>query len=94
LTASIAQFVVSIHDGKVTSQGSIDDALRMDSSLLVETLEEKNHEEQQKSAFDPPEKYEFDESGKLVIAEDIAEGQVGMSACKLCSQLLGLSEYL
>lgn len=62
----------------------------MDSSLLIEALEEKTPEDQPKPTFEPPEKYEFDESGKLVIAEDVAEGQVGMSACVFLPRLLSL----
>ena len=81
LTKSIAQFVVTIRDGKVASQQTINDALRMDSYLLAEAITEA--EVEKTGSDDPAGKDESkSEDGKLIADEEIGEGNVGLAACK------------
>ncbi|OSD00621.1 P-loop containing nucleoside triphosphate hydrolase protein [Trametes coccinea BRFM310] len=87
IVSPIADFVVDIGlDGRILSQGSLENALARDTKLLHEVEEER--EELEKAELDrgieklddPAAKQA---AGKLVVAEEREEGHVGWSAVKL-----------
>ncbi|QRW00058.1 ABC transporter transmembrane region [Ceratobasidium sp. AG-Ba] len=88
MVSEVADFVVSLgSDGRIASQGSIADALRLNSKLRAEVEKE---EELEKKADEPidenvpaDEKEKKKSDGKLIVAEEIAEGRVGWSALKM-----------
>ncbi|KAI0351013.1 multidrug resistance-associated ABC transporter [Trametes cingulata] len=85
LVRPIAELVVALGaDGRIVSQGSIDKTLQEDRELLVEL---ETEEQQLKRAEEQVDKLEVPEDdpqkGKLVVAEEIAEGQVGWKALRL-----------
>ncbi|KAG7091560.1 hypothetical protein E1B28_010587 [Marasmius oreades] len=92
LTASLADFVVSVKDGRIMSQGSLDVALQNVESLVEEverkTVELKNEEEKEEeeessaSSEDVPD-------GKLIVAEEVQYGQVGSSSAKMYGYAFG-----
>ncbi|EGO28521.1 hypothetical protein SERLADRAFT_354415 [Serpula lacrymans var. lacrymans S7.9] len=78
----VAHFVVSIgSNGRVLSQGSISDVVAHDDKLAAEVL--KDNEEEQKVSDTEEEAVQRKQDGKLILAEEIAEGRVGRSAFKL-----------
>ncbi|EJF61844.1 P-loop containing nucleoside triphosphate hydrolase protein [Dichomitus squalens LYAD-421 SS1] len=81
LIRPIANFLVALgSDGRVVSQGSLDEALQKDRELLEELkTEEALH--QADTELERPNIDGHDTSdGKLVIAEEISEGRVGWNA--------------
>lgn len=83
MASPIADFVVSLSDGHIVSQGSVSDALQKDARLV----EEVKHEEE---ALELEEDVEGGETaddgvkakdGKLTVAEEIAVGHVSWPAC-------------
>ena len=92
MTSSIAEFVVSLgSDGRIRSQGSVSDALAKDNALRKELKEEKEAIEKaqhgMEAAEDPAEEVQGEAAkqaaGKLIIAEEMAEGHVGWPASTL-----------
>ncbi|QRV86037.1 ABC transporter transmembrane region [Ceratobasidium sp. AG-Ba] len=88
MVSEVADFVVSLgSDGRIASQGSIDDALRLNSKLRAEVEKEEELEKKadetvdENTPVDGKEKKKSD--GKLIVAEEIAEGHIGWSALKL-----------
>lgn len=89
MASPIADFVVSLHDGHIVSQGTVSDALKKDEKLA----EEFKHDEE---AMELEENEELEAGehadvvatpaksgeGKLVVAEEIAVGHVSWQACK------------
>jgi hypothetical protein len=61
------------------------DALMNNSKLRKEVKAEREQKEKDDSVVDPPqvEAKEAEESGKLILAEEIAEGHVAWSALKM-----------
>lgn len=91
MASPIADFVVSLSDGHIVSQGSVSDALQKDARLV----EEVKHEEE---ALELEEDVEGGETadtgtkpkdGKLTVAEEIAVGHVSWPACTFSLILLG-----
>lgn len=90
MAAPIADFVISLHDGHIVSQGSVRDALAKDKALAEELKHEEEameldeHEEAEASGSDDPaapgEPTKAKE-GKLVVAEEIEVGHVSWKAC-------------
>ena len=88
LTSSIADFVVSVGtDGRVHSQLSVSDALSTDNTLLKELEAEKeaiDKAEHEPDAENSAKATQVDAAeyphGKLIAAEEIAEGHVGWPA--------------
>lgn len=87
MASPLANFVISLHDGHVVSQGSIKDALSRDKALAEEFEQDKEaikmDENEEVEAAEPA---ELDTpaktgDGKLVVAEEIAEGHVSWKAC-------------
>ncbi|KZV74802.1 P-loop containing nucleoside triphosphate hydrolase protein [Peniophora sp. CONT] len=93
LTRSIADFVVSLgSDGHVTSRGSVSDALAMDVTLAHEVEEEVQIIEKSEVVGDaekPVAPTKGKPSGKLVMAEEVAEGHVSWSALSMYLSALG-----
>ncbi|EKM56946.1 uncharacterized protein PHACADRAFT_172648 [Phanerochaete carnosa HHB-10118-sp] len=96
MVSPLAEFVVSLQDGHIVSQGSVGDALKKD----VQLEEELKHEEEV-IELDEAEEATADSAdpanpgapgkkdGKLVVAEEIAVGHVGWAAFKLFLGELG-----
>lgn len=72
-------------DGRILSQGSLSRALAKNKKLAVEMMEEtdelKKHETE--IDYEVPDAFPSKSDGKLIVAEEIAEGHVGWSARKL-----------
>ncbi|KAL0572670.1 hypothetical protein V5O48_009294 [Marasmius crinis-equi] len=96
LVAPIADFVVSVKDGKIMSQGTLDVALSKDESLAAEMQEQiedlKEDEEkvgQEEPSKDPEAPAATEGQGKLIIEEEVQMGRVGSSAGKLYASAFG-----
>lgn len=82
MASPIADFVVSLSDGRIVSQGSVSDALRKDARLV----EEVKHEEEAIELEEDVESAEAADAeakpkdGKLTVAEEIAVGHVSWPA--------------
>ena len=88
LASPIAEYVVSMRDGKIHSQGSLSKALEKDARLSAEAQEDvarisKAEEHDELSS----ESKTRANRGKLVVDEEISEGHVGWAARK-CSLLV------
>ncbi|KAI0328372.1 multidrug resistance-associated ABC transporter [Cubamyces sp. BRFM 1775] len=93
LTRPIADFVVALGlNGRIASQGSLEKTLREDKELSAELAEEEAQlkladEELPQSQFDSHgierAQKDADKSGKLVVAEEVEEGQVGWNTLRL-----------
>lgn len=79
----ISEFVVSLgNDGRILSQGSVQDAIAHDAALAEEIKHEEETielDEAESQTFDEPKK---PKSGQLVVAEEIADGHVSWHSCK------------
>lgn len=83
LASPIARFVVSIGpDGKIASQGSVSDALNQNKALLAEYSEQEPGPDVTVEPAEGPAGEKEKQSGKLISAEDIVEGHVGIPACE------------
>ncbi|EIN13416.1 P-loop containing nucleoside triphosphate hydrolase protein [Punctularia strigosozonata HHB-11173 SS5] len=93
MASPIADFVVSLgSDGRILSQGTVSDALAKDKALKAEVVEEAKALEKVEDEVDPEEDLDVaveKKDGKLVLAEEIAEGHVGWPALKLYASSLG-----
>jgi hypothetical protein len=83
LTRSVAQFTVSLGlEGRVISQGSIQEALDKDVKLSIEASDDQARleaaDEKTDASSTAPEKPAA--SGKLIVEEELVEGGVGWSA--------------
>lgn len=91
MAAPIADFVVSLRDGRIVSQGTIKEALKTDHQLAEEFKHDKeaierdaNEERTAEGADGPnPGNAAAPSEGKLVVAEEVAVGRVSWKACKL-----------
>ncbi|KAI0656583.1 multidrug resistance-associated ABC transporter [Cubamyces menziesii] len=90
LTRPIADFVVALgSDGRIASQGSLEKTLREDMELLAELAEEEAQLKHADEAFSQSEhesenaQKDGDQSGKLIVAEEVEEGQVGWKTIRL-----------
>lgn len=84
MVAPIADFVVDMRaDGRILSQGSLDNVFKHDSHLVKEVTEERRvlekaeHENGVEKLEDAVAKQT---AGKLVVAEEMEDGHVGWSA--------------
>lgn len=97
LVRPIARFIVSIKDGRVASQASIEDAILSNKELAVEiekdeeAVERANEEIDPQSAPNEPSARD----GKLILKEEVELGHISWSACALfitCLKLLTLAD--
>ncbi|KAF5368905.1 hypothetical protein D9758_002958 [Tetrapyrgos nigripes] len=90
LTQPIASFVVSMKSGRVTSQGSVADALSHNKALAAEVMREEQLMEVAEEQIDleePTVKKSHD--GKLIVAEEVELGHLGWPTVKLFLTSLG-----
>ena len=92
MVSPIADFVVDVGpDGRILSQGSLENALAHDSKLLKEVEQETEELQKAEQEIDG-EKTEDANSpssaGKLVVAEEVAVGHVGWRASEQTIPLL------
>jgi hypothetical protein len=80
----IASFVVAMGlDGRVSSQGSITDALLSDSLLEAKSIEEEHVLNKVDSEVDNPSPAkEQHNDGKLIVAEEVEQGHISWASCK------------
>lgn len=98
MVSEVADFVISIgSDGRIVSQGSVDDAYRSNPRLKAEAEKDQELEHKGEQVVDEsnpaggkvqgPKAKTSD--GKLMVAEEVAEGHVGWPALKLFLLALG-----
>ena len=90
----LADYVVSLgQDGRIASRGSVSDALKKDKTLAKEVAKDARTIKDDKKKIDGEEPYETARptDGKLILAEEIAEGHVSWDAGKHAIQLFHIS---
>ena len=84
MVSPIASFVVDMGpDGRILSQGSLENALARDAMLLHDVKEEREELEKAELELDvekPDDRVSKHTAGKLVVAEEREEGHVGWAA--------------
>lgn len=91
MATPIADYVVSVGlDGRISSHGSVQDALAKNKELSAEVADEVVAIEKDDTTIDAEEPNEPAKKadGKLTVAEEIAEGHVSWPARKLISSRL------
>lgn len=96
MVSEVADFVVSVgNDGRIASQGSVDSALRSNPKLRVEVERDEELEKKGEQVIDDTNPADDKATnsqksdGKLMTAEEVAEGHVGWPALKLFLLALG-----
>ncbi|KAJ7092446.1 P-loop containing nucleoside triphosphate hydrolase protein [Mycena belliarum] len=92
LTRSISWFTVSLDlDGRIISQGSVQDALEKDVTLRTEASEDQACLEASEEVVNTSEapKKKPAASGKLIVPEEVMEGGVGWSPVQMYLRSLG-----
>ena len=98
MVSEVADFVISLGtNGRVVSQGSVDDAFRSNPKLKVEAEKDQELERKGEQVVDEsnpvgdkvPEPQAKKSNGKLMVAEEVAEGHVGWPAMKLFLLAMG-----
>lgn len=83
-----AQYVVSLGiDGRIAAQGTVSETLATNEELRKEALESEMAEkkaEEVEAIEGKDEKKGQDNSGKLVMAEEVVEGHVGWNSSAYC----------
>ncbi|KAK1236146.1 hypothetical protein PQX77_000617 [Marasmius sp. AFHP31] len=87
LVRPIAEFVVSLKNGRVLSQGNLDDALQRNSDLKAEVTKDEERLEKYEELVDEQAPTAVIEAkpasnGKLIVAEEIQIGRVTMASFK------------
>ncbi|GJE87809.1 multidrug resistance-associated ABC transporter [Phanerochaete sordida] len=85
LAAPIAEFVVSLGtDGRIKSQGSLSSALEKDARLAADAAKERLQLKKADETVDGTESQGTDRkaSGKLIVEEEVAQGNVSWAAIK------------
>ncbi|KAK1228101.1 hypothetical protein PQX77_008872 [Marasmius sp. AFHP31] len=77
----LADYVISLHDGRVSSQGSVTDALAKDKELAAEVRAEEEIEHKADEVIDPATDAPKSD-GKLILAEEVELGHLGWPACE------------
>jgi hypothetical protein len=86
MTSPIADYVVSLGlDGRVASRGAVSDAVTKDKTFAGKLVEEVQVIKDEEKLIDQeePDATAKQADGKLIVAEEIAEGHVSWDACKL-----------
>ncbi|KAH8978585.1 hypothetical protein EDB92DRAFT_2119177 [Lactarius akahatsu] len=92
MTTPLADYVVSLgKDGRIASRGSVSDALKKDKTLAKELAESTRtiKDDENKIDSQEPDETVKQADGKLILAEEIAEGHVSWDAVKLFIKGLG-----
>src|ERR1700761_1814000 len=95
MVSEVADFVVSLGtDGRIASQGSVADALRSNPKLRIEAEKDEELEKKGEQVVDDTNPADDKETkpkkdGKLMVAEEVAEGHVDWPALKLFLLALG-----
>ena len=90
MVSPLAEYVVSLgKDGRIASRGTVSDALRKDKNLAKELAEGARaiKDDEKKIDAEEPDEVGKPGDGKLILAEEIAEGHVGWDAGELAIQL-------
>jgi hypothetical protein len=87
MVSPVAKYIVAVGlDGRISSQGTLEQALATDSKLRAEVEKEKKVLAEKEEVINPTikkTKVEGDSSkGKLIVAEEVALGRVSWPACK------------
>lgn len=78
----IADFVVSIKNGRVFSKGSVSQVTAQDPSLAVEVKEEERDLAKAEEEIESqPTPHRTKPTGQLIVAEEVEEGHVRWAAC-------------
>src|ERR1700761_857221 len=91
----LADYVVSLgQDSHIASRGSVSDALKKDKALAKELSKDARaiKEDEKKIDGEEPYKTARPTDGKLILAEEIAEGHVSWDAGKHATQLFHISD--
>ncbi len=85
MASPLADYVVSLgQDGRIASRGTVSDALEKDEMLAKELAEgaQAIKEDEKKIDGEEPDQAAKQADGKLILAEEIAEGRVSWDARK------------
>jgi len=85
LAGPIAKFIVSVKDGQVVPQGSIEDAMENDSDIAAKVKEDEAKVDRAGDEVNPETALNNgadSNAGKLIVAEDTEEGHVSWSSCR------------
>jgi len=94
MVAPIADFVVSLSsDGRIATQGTIEEALEKNKKLMAETTESQEiaeKAEEDVDAVDPAQKApDNTKSSKLIVTEEVALGHISWRALKIYLSAMG-----
>ncbi|KAH9059060.1 hypothetical protein EDB87DRAFT_1675205 [Lactarius vividus] len=92
MVTPLVDYVVSLgKDGRIVSQGSVSDALKNDKTLAKELAEDARaiKDEEKKIDSEEHDRTANSADGKLILAEEVAEGNVSWDAVKLFTNGLG-----
>jgi ABC-type sugar transport system ATPase subunit len=92
LTRSVAKKIVRIKDGIVTEEQSLESAIEHDPALRTELIKMENEVERTEEShedLDASKETPQELAGKLVLAEEVAHGNVGFGAIMLYLGNLG-----
>ncbi|KAH9016815.1 P-loop containing nucleoside triphosphate hydrolase protein, partial [Lactarius pseudohatsudake] len=92
MATPLADYVVSLgKDGRIASRGSVSDALKKDKTLAKELVEGTRaiKDDEKKIDSEEPDETVKSADGKLILAEEISEGNVSWDAVKLFINGLG-----
>lgn len=95
MASPLADYVVSLgHDGRIACQGSVADALKKDKTLAKELAEGARAIKDNEKIIDAEAPNETAKSadGKLILAEEIAEGHVSWDAGEGAIERFGISD--
>ena len=78
----IADFVVSMNEGGIVNYGEHDKIIEKNDALPKEADDVAEMVDQDVDAQAPDTKDTSKDTGKLILAEEVAEGRVSLDACK------------
>ena len=91
----LADYVVSLgQDGRIASRGSVSDAIKKDKTLAKEFAEGARaiKDDEKKIGSEEPDATSKPLDGKLILAEEVAEGDVSLDACEHVIQRFHISD--
>ncbi len=95
MASPLADYVVSLgKDGRIASRGSVSDALKKDKTLAKELAESAHAVKDDEKTIDAeePDETAKQADGKLILAEEIAEGHVSWDAGERALHLFPVSD--